>query len=125
VDQLQLTAEALDQWVLALQKRITKTKTDTEYYKTASELLDIVGGTFPLLLQEFGDVLDESSIDTCVYRTITVLSLIKNHTISRKAFEEANEENKKTRLAEIKIMRAKALDEIVFIIRNHDLPNPY
>lgn len=121
-DHLEITAEAMDQWLTALQRKVDKIKTDEEYYKSATELLDITSA-FIVLLHSFGDILDEESIDICIIRTVTILSLVKSHLISRKVFEEASKEVKKRRLSDIKNIRTKALEEVVYIIREHDLPN--
>lgn len=122
VDQLQTIAEAMGQWAETGYRRVDKVKVDIEYHKASLGLLDLTGA-FIFILHDFSDILSDESADICIYRTISSLALVKSHTKSRKLFNTACEETKKNRLAEVKIMKSRALDELILIINEYDFPN--
>jgi hypothetical protein len=122
--QVEIIAELMDSWIVATQRKINKIQTDEDYYRSSTELLDIAG-SFIVLLEGFGDIIDEDCIDACIYRLMTILSMIKYHMSSRKLFEEAPEKACKDRLSDISKIRTKSLEEIIYIIRLHNLPNIY
>lgn len=122
VDRLQVIAEAMSQWAETAYRRVSKTKIDIEYHKASSDLLDLTGA-FMFILHDFSDILSDESADICIHRTISSLALVKSHTRSSKLFNAAGEEARRSRLAEVKIMKSKALDELILIINEYDFPN--